>query len=81
MATSNGKLRVAAIGDLHVMEDNVAPYRELFAEISGVADVLLLCGDLTNFGKTTEAEILAEDIRVCSIPVMRIPDASVRLLA
>jgi Icc-related predicted phosphoesterase len=68
--TANGKLRVAAIGDLHVMEDDEAPYRELFAEISGVADVLVLCGDLTNFGKTKEAEILAEDIRACSIPVL-----------
>jgi Icc-related predicted phosphoesterase len=67
---SNGKLRVAAIGDLHVMEDSVAPYRELFTEISAAADVLVLCGDLTNFGKTTEAEILAEDIRSCAIPVL-----------
>ena len=30
----------------------------------------MLCGDLTNFGKTTEAEILAEDIKSCSIPVI-----------
>jgi Icc-related predicted phosphoesterase len=70
MANSRGKLRVAAIGDLHVMEDSVAPYRELFTEISNAADVLVLCGDLTNFGKTSEAEILAEDIRACSIPVL-----------
>jgi Icc-related predicted phosphoesterase len=70
MASENGKLRVAAIGDLHVMENSVAPYRELFAEISHEADVLVLCGDLTNFGKTTEAEILAEDIKSCSIPVV-----------
>ena len=63
-------LRVAAIGDLHVQENDTAPYREMFAEISGVADVLVLCGDLTNFGKTTEAEILAEDIKSCSIPVV-----------
>jgi Icc-related predicted phosphoesterase len=68
--TSNGKLRIAAIGDLHVMEDSVAPYRELFTEMSNNADVLVLCGDLTNFGKVAEAEILAEDIRVCSVPVI-----------
>jgi Icc-related predicted phosphoesterase len=68
--TTEGKLRVAAIGDLHVMEDDVAPYRELFTQISHEADVLALCGDLTNFGKTSEAEILAEDIRACPIPVV-----------
>ena len=66
----NGMLRVAAIGDLHVQEDSVTPYRELFTEISGQADVLLLCGDLTNFGRTSEAEILAEDIKACTIPVL-----------
>ena len=70
MATDGGKLRVAAIGDLHVTEDSSAPYRELFAEVSANADVLVLCGDLTNFGKTGEAEILAEDIRACAIPVI-----------
>ena len=70
MPATDGKLRVAAIGDLHVMEDSVTPYRELFAEISSDADVLVLCGDLTNFGKTREAEILAEDIRSCTIPVL-----------
>jgi Icc-related predicted phosphoesterase len=70
MASEAGKLRVAAIGDLHVMEDSVAPYRALFGEISGAADVLVLCGDLTNFGKTREAEILAEDIATCTIPVL-----------
>ena len=66
MATStNGKLRVAAIGDLHVMEDSVSPYRDLFTEIASSADVLVLCGDLTNLGKTREAEILADDIKSC----------------
>jgi Icc-related predicted phosphoesterase len=70
MASDGGKMTVAAIGDLHVMEDSVAPYRELFTEISGSADVLLLAGDLTNFGKTSEADILAEDLRACTIPVL-----------
>ena len=70
MQAAPDTMTVAAIGDLHVTEDSVAPYRELFAEISREADVLLLCGDLTNFGKTSEAEILAEDIRACTIPVL-----------
>lgn len=68
--TTNGVLRVAAIGDLHVGEDHTHPYRELFAQISSEADVLVLCGDLTNFGKTREAENLAEDLMACTIPVV-----------
>ena len=63
-------MKAAAIGDLHVTEDSVAPYRRMFEEISDQADVLLLCGDLTNFGKISEAEILAEDIHHCTIPVL-----------
>ena len=70
MQAAPDTMTVAAIGDLHVTEDSVAPYRDLFAEISREADVLLLCGDLTNFGKTSEAEILAEDISSCTIPVL-----------
>ena len=63
-------MKIAAIGDLHVTEDSVAPYRRLFSEAADEADVLVLAGDLTNFGKTKEAEILAEDIRQCAIPVI-----------
>ncbi|HXH53529.1 MAG TPA: metallophosphoesterase [Sphingomicrobium sp.] len=71
MSNSNeAAMTVAAIGDLHVTENSAAPYRELFLEISSQADILLLCGDLTNFGKTSEAEILAEDLRACEIPVL-----------
>ena len=61
---------IAAIGDLHVTETSVRPFRELFAELSDKADVLVLCGDLTNFGKSHEAEILAEDLRACTIPIV-----------
>src|SRR5438309_8079351 len=70
MAMNERPMRVAAIGDLHVQESDSAPYRELFNEISSQADVLVLCGDLTNFGKTREAEILADDIKSCTIPVL-----------
>jgi Icc-related predicted phosphoesterase len=65
-----GKIRLAALGDLHVGENAPHPYRELFARISQEADVLALCGDLTNFGKSPEAEILAEDLQACSIPIV-----------
>jgi Icc-related predicted phosphoesterase len=63
-------MRVAAIGDLHVREDSERRYRDLFAEISEAADVLALAGDLTDFGKTGEAEMLAEDLRACTIPAV-----------
>ncbi|HEX5181856.1 MAG TPA: metallophosphoesterase [Allosphingosinicella sp.] len=63
-------LTLAAIGDLHVTETSHNRYRDMFVEISEKADVLALCGDLTNFGKTSEAEILAEDLKHCTIPMV-----------
>lgn len=66
----NGALRLAAIGDLHVGENHRHPYRDLFSRASQEADAIALCGDLTNFGKTPEAEILAEDLQACSVPVV-----------
>src|SRR3954454_4538470 len=63
-------LTLAAIGDLHVSETSQSRYRDLFVEISDKADALALCGDLTNFGKISEAEILAEDLRHCTIPMV-----------
>ncbi|HWW12774.1 MAG TPA: metallophosphoesterase [Brevundimonas sp.] len=64
------KLRVAAVGDLHVGENHERPHRELFERVADDADVLCLCGDLTNFGKTREVEILLEDLRACKIPMV-----------
>lgn len=68
MSRSSDTITLAAIGDLHVTEASEHRYRDMFVEISERADVVALCGDLTNFGKTREAEILAEDLRHCTIP-------------
>src|SRR5947208_13414378 len=60
----------AGTGALPVKEARTSLFRYLFAEISTKAEVLVLCGDLTDVGKPREAEVLAEDLRVCSIPVI-----------
>jgi Icc-related predicted phosphoesterase len=67
-----GTVVIAGLGDLHVGERAAHPYRELFAEIAEAAQILALCGDLTNLGRPHEAEILAEDIRACRIPVVAV---------
>ena len=65
-------LKIAALGDLHVREDAETPHRELFAEISRAADVLVLCGDLTDLGRPREAELLVESLRSCAIPIVAV---------
>jgi Icc-related predicted phosphoesterase len=70
--TERGKLRVAGLGDLHVTGSPGPNYRELFAEISQEADILCLCGDLTNLGTVKEAEALAEQLRALRIPAVAV---------
>jgi Icc-related predicted phosphoesterase len=57
------KLRIAAIADIHYGKHSRGQLHDVFAEISRSADVLLLCGDLTDFGLAEEAEQLASDLR------------------
>src|SRR5258707_4780608 len=62
-AMVNGTLRIAATADLHYAKHSRGKMQEAFAEVSQSADVLLLCGDLTEYGLAEEAEELAADIR------------------
>ncbi len=66
-------LRVAAVGDLHYTKHSKGQSQELFTEASAQADVLLLCGDLTDYGLPEEAALLAEDIKAhAKIPVLAV---------
>jgi Icc-related predicted phosphoesterase len=71
-APSTDRITLAAIGDLHVSEQSENQFGEVFAEMSEAADVAALCGDLTNFGKVREAEILAEELRSLTIPTVAV---------
>ena len=61
-------MRIAALGDLHIREAVPEPLRRAFAEVNDRADVLGLCGDLTDHGFIKEADVLAEALGVCRIP-------------
>lgn len=61
-------LRVAVVGDLHCRKDDSARLRELVKQVNAEADVLLLCGDLTDRGVTEEARILADALSALRTP-------------
>lgn len=71
-ATKSKKTRLAAIGDLHVRESHKGHWSPFFKEVSQQADVLLICGDLTDTGDEAEAELLAEELKSCTIPVIAV---------
>jgi Icc-related predicted phosphoesterase len=71
--SSNGKLRIAATADIHYGKHSKGKMQELFAAVSREADVLLICGDLTDYGLPEEAELLAADIRAhLRVPVIAV---------
>lgn len=72
MAEETTKTRIAAIGDIHVKETDKGKWVDLFKEASHKADVLLICGDLTDTGDETEAQVLAEELKGCTIPVVAV---------
>jgi len=57
------RLRIGAMADLHYAKHSRGSLQGVFAEVSSKADVLLLCGDLTDYGLAEEAEELVADLR------------------
>jgi Icc-related predicted phosphoesterase len=64
------KTRVAAIADIHVRETDKGIWAEWFRQISIKADILLIGGDLTDTGDEMEAQVLADELKTCTIPVV-----------
>jgi len=72
MDAENKKLRIAAVADIHVTDTDKNKWTEYFKEVSRNADVLLICGDLTNTGDESEAEILRDELKACTVPVIAV---------
>ena len=71
MPRDGGMVRVAAMGDLHVTRSAQGVYQSLFAQANDEADILVLCGDLTDYGLPEEARVLAQDLRTSvKVPVI-----------
>ncbi|MDJ1470801.1 metallophosphoesterase [Cytophagaceae bacterium DM2B3-1] len=64
--------QIAAIGDIHIKATDRGKWKECFQSVSEQAFALILCGDLTDTGQASEAEILLEELSVCSIPVIAV---------
>jgi len=69
---SSSHVRFAVVGDIHVNKDSAGTLRGFFARAAEVADALLLCGDLTDYGTVEEARILADELSSISIPIVAV---------
>jgi Icc-related predicted phosphoesterase len=66
-------MRLAAVGDLHCTKASQGAFQPIFAAMSAAADVLVLCGDLTDYGLADEARVLARELGAArAVPVVAV---------
>ena len=69
----NDVIRVAAVGDTHVPRGGHAGLVPMLAAATAGADVLVLCGDITDYGLPEEARIVATALQqTVKIPVLAV---------
>jgi Icc-related predicted phosphoesterase len=73
MGTEQHVVRVAAVGDVHCTKTSHGALQPLFQQINDSADILLLCGDLTDYGLPEEAQVLAKELTASlKIPIVAV---------
>jgi len=68
-----GTLRLAALSDIHYGKSSQGSLQPLFAEIARQADIVVLCGDLTDYGLPEEARMLVKDLAATiNLPIVTV---------
>jgi Icc-related predicted phosphoesterase len=66
-------VRLAAVGDLHYSKATQGSWQPLLRQIGQAADLLLLCGDLTDYGLAEEGQMLARELESSlKIPIIAV---------
>lgn len=65
-------MRIAAVGDLHCKADSVGMIRQILDGVDREADILILAGDITNMGLEKEMEVLLDDLKWFSMPIVAV---------
>jgi Icc-related predicted phosphoesterase len=72
MTTADKVVRLAAVGDVHCTRSSQGAFQGFFGQAAESADILLLCGDLTDYGLPEEAHILAKELTAAKIPIVAV---------
>lgn len=72
MPKEKRKVRIAAAADLHCTRTSQGMFQPFFSEVNEQADVLVLCGDLTDYGLPEEAHVLVRELSALHIPVLAV---------
>jgi Icc-related predicted phosphoesterase len=61
-------VRVAALADLHCTKTSQGAFQPLFAKVTESSDLLVIAGDLTDYGLPEEARVLARELTALRVP-------------
>ncbi len=67
------KIRLAAVGDLHFGRNSAGQLQPLLSQMAQAADIVLLLGDLTDYGLPEEAALLAKEL----VALVKVPMVAV----
>ena len=62
MTTSPARVRIAAMSDIHCTRTSQGTLQPIFAAAAEQADVIALCGDLTDYGLPDEVRVLVKEL-------------------
>ena len=65
-------VRIAALGDLHCTRTSQGAFQPLLARIAEAAELLLIAGDLTDYGLPEEARVLARELTTLRVPCVAV---------
>lgn len=66
------QVRIAAMSDVHYGKELKSSLSAVYRELSEKADVLIIGGDLTNYGLPEEAQVAVQDLRAVTIPIVAV---------
>ena len=73
MDTKKATVRLAAVGDIHYTRASHGSLQPLCAQITESADVLLLCGDIIDYGFPEEARLFTKELTTAvKIPTLAV---------
>ncbi len=64
--------RIAAMSDVHYAKELTDSLQNIYRDVSQKADVLLICGDITDYGLPEEAEVAVQELRAATSPIVAV---------
>ncbi len=73
MMSAREHVRLAAVGDIHYTQASRGTRQSLFSYMADTADIVLLCGDIIDYGLPEEARLFAQEISATvKLPILAV---------